>query len=58
VLGICTALAAALVNGWHLVLPVWLVVLGPALGVVVGIVAGGYPAYRASRVEPVEALRA
>ena len=58
VLGISTALGAALVNGWHLVLPVWLVVLGPALGAGVGVVAGAYPAYRASRVEPVEALRA
>jgi len=38
------------------VAPHW-VVLGVALGISVGVVAGVYPALRASRLNPVDALR-
>ena len=38
-------------------LPFWLIAVGLAVGIGVSVVAGFYPAARASRVDPVEALR-
>ena len=38
-------------------LPVWLIFLSLAFGVIVSLLAGSYPSGRAARVDPVEALR-
>jgi len=38
-------------------LPLWLIFVALAFGVAVSVAAGAYPARRAARVDPVEALR-
>jgi putative ABC transport system permease protein len=43
---------------WDFVVPAWSVILGLALAFVTGLAFGSLPAWRASRVSPIEALRA
>ncbi|GAA1406097.1 ABC transporter permease [Catellatospora coxensis] len=55
--GAMTVVAVALARGWTAILEPAAVLPAPLAGLVVGVVAGAYPAIRAARIEPVAALR-
>ncbi|GAB2837934.1 ABC transporter permease [Actinoallomurus bryophytorum] len=55
-LGVTTALVYAMHRGWPLVLPAEAIAGGVAAAVVVGAAAGLYPARRAARLTPTQAL--
>ncbi|WP_432564147.1 ABC transporter permease [Kineococcus sp. SYSU DK003] len=56
-LGVLVLLLVCLVQGWAPVLNPLVAGGGVLLGGAVGLLAGGFPAWRASRIEPVVALR-
>jgi putative ABC transport system permease protein len=56
-IGVATVIAVAVAKDWTPILEPLTVLPAPAIGAVTGVVAGLYPAWRASRIEPVEALR-
>jgi len=55
-LGIGVTAAYATTQGWPTVVPVWAVAGGIGATVLIGVLAGLYPAVRASRLAPTEAL--
>jgi putative ABC transport system permease protein len=61
IIGIVLGISAAKIIAWQTPLPAavapWSIVAATLLGTVVGIVSGVYPARRASRLDPIEALR-
>ncbi|WP_083990385.1 ABC transporter permease [Microbacterium arborescens] len=56
-LGVFAVLGVSIAQQWSPVLDPWVALGGTVLGAIIGLAAGGIPARRASRIEPVVALR-
>jgi len=56
-LGLLAVIAVALSLRWTTVMDPWVVLVSPAIGATVGLVAGVYPAWQAGHVDPIQALR-
>lgn len=56
-LGVLTVLTIAIAQDWTALMPVWLAATAPFIGTATGLLAGAYPAWRATRIEPADALR-
>ena len=56
-LGVFAVVGISVVRDWTPVVAPWTALGGALLGAVLGLVAGGLPARRAARIEPVDALR-
>ena len=56
-LGILVTGAVAIARQWTAVMDVRVAVVAPLLGCVAGVLAGAYPAWRATRIQPIAALQ-
>jgi putative ABC transport system permease protein len=56
-LGIGASHIVASATGWPTLTPIWWVVVASISSAIVGVVSGFYPAWKASQLDPIEALR-
>jgi putative ABC transport system permease protein len=56
-LGVASSLLLSNAFGWPVTIPAQALVLAPAFSIGVGVLFGFYPAWRAARLDPIEALR-
>ncbi|MFD9890819.1 ABC transporter permease [Amycolatopsis sp. NPDC059027] len=56
-IGVITTVVVALAQRWTAILPVTPALAAPLIGTVTGLLAGVYPAIRATRIEPADAFR-
>jgi putative ABC transport system permease protein len=57
ILGLVAAFGFAYVADWSLIVDYWAVVSAVLFSMLVGVLFGWYPALRASRLAPIEAIR-
>lgn len=55
--GVLTVVAVSATRGWTPVLDPWLPLAAPLSGLSIGLLAGAYPAWKATAIEPITALR-
>jgi putative ABC transport system permease protein len=56
-IGLLVVVSVSAIKGWTPVIDTWMPLAAPFVGALVGLVAGLYPAARAARMQPVDALR-
>lgn len=56
-IGLAATVAVSVARQWTPLIDPTLLLVAPGIGLTVGIVAGTYPTWRATRIEPTQALR-